>query len=145
MTVSSDRVVNEARRWLGTPYRHQASCRGAGCDCLGLVRGIYRAIHGSEPEAPPAYRPDWAEQSNEETLQDAAHRHLTPGKLPSLQNVPLPLGAVLLFRWQASCPCKHLGIVSGLDHFIHAYEPAGTVESPLVPIWRNKVTALFFF
>ncbi|MDG1118150.1 MAG: peptidase, partial [Flavimaricola sp.] len=29
-------VVATARGWIGTPYLHQASCRGAGCDCLGL-------------------------------------------------------------------------------------------------------------
>ena len=37
------RVVAEARMWIGTPYVHQASALGAGCDCLGLVRGVWRA------------------------------------------------------------------------------------------------------
>ena len=36
-----------AIRWLGTPYHHQASVRGAGCDCLGLIRGIYGRFHFS--------------------------------------------------------------------------------------------------
>ena len=31
------RVVATARAWIGTPYVHQASVRGAGCDCLGLL------------------------------------------------------------------------------------------------------------
>ena len=60
MVLRSD-ILCEARRWIGTPYRHQGSCRGAGCDCLGLVRGVWRAIHGTEPEAPPPYNRDWAE------------------------------------------------------------------------------------
>ena len=46
-----------ARGWIGTPYRHQASLKGVGCDCLGLVRGVWREVMGEEPEAPPAYRP----------------------------------------------------------------------------------------
>ena len=46
-------IVREARTWLGTPYLHQASVRGAGCDCLGLVRGVWRALYGREPEAVP--------------------------------------------------------------------------------------------
>ena len=37
-------------------YRHQASLKGVGCDCLGLVRGVWRALHGAEPERAPAYR-----------------------------------------------------------------------------------------
>ena len=54
--------------WIGTPYRHQASLKGVGCDCLGLVRGVWRAVCGDEPEAVPAYSPDWAEASRRETL-----------------------------------------------------------------------------
>lgn len=40
-TPSSDAlraaVVGEARRWLGTPYLHQARVLGVGCDCVGLI------------------------------------------------------------------------------------------------------------
>ena len=63
-------------RWLGTPYRHQASVKGEGADCLGLVRGVWRAVVGEEPETPPPYRPDWAERGGEETLLAAARRRL---------------------------------------------------------------------
>jgi NlpC/P60 family putative phage cell wall peptidase len=54
-------IACEARRWIGTPYRHQASLHGVGCDCLGLVRGVWRAFYGDEPEVTPAYASDWAE------------------------------------------------------------------------------------
>ncbi len=69
-------VVAEARTWIGTPYRHQASLKGVGCDCLGLVRGIFRALHGAEPERVPPYTPDWAEAASDEPLAQAAARHL---------------------------------------------------------------------
>ncbi|KAB2949447.1 MAG: hypothetical protein F9K19_23780, partial [Rhizobiaceae bacterium] len=57
MTTGGDdetgrRVLEAAIGWIGTPYRHQASRKGVGCDCLGLVRGIWRELYGSEPEAP---------------------------------------------------------------------------------------------
>ena len=71
----ADRIVETARSWIGTPYRHQASLKGVGCDCLGLVRGVWREIYGGEPELPPAYQPDWAERSGEDRLRDAARRH----------------------------------------------------------------------
>lgn len=32
------KVVESARKWLGTPYHHQASLTGVGCDCIGLIR-----------------------------------------------------------------------------------------------------------
>ena len=40
----ADEIVARARAWIGTPYRHRASCRGAGADCLGLVRGVWREV-----------------------------------------------------------------------------------------------------
>lgn len=52
------RVLAAARDWIGTPYRHQASVKGEGADCLGLVRGLWREMLGEEPEHPPAYGSD---------------------------------------------------------------------------------------
>ncbi len=60
MTARSD-IVTAARGWIGTPYRHQASVKGAGCDCLGLLRGVWREVVGPEPQTPPAYTAGWAE------------------------------------------------------------------------------------
>ena len=68
-------VLRSARSFLGTPYRHQGSRRGVGCDCLGLVRGVWREVYGAEPEAPGAYSPDWAETSVGDPMLDAARRH----------------------------------------------------------------------
>src|SRR5437667_3934403 len=76
MSPTRSLLIAEARAWIGTPYRHQASLKGVGCDCLGLVRGVWRAIVGAEPELVPAYAPDWAEATNAETLAGAAARHL---------------------------------------------------------------------
>ncbi|CAN5340949.1 hypothetical protein BH09PSE2_BH09PSE2_03510 [soil metagenome] len=58
-------VVDAARRWLGTPYRHQQSLIGVGADCLGLLRGVWREVQGEEPEPVPPYVADWAEVSCE--------------------------------------------------------------------------------
>ena len=46
-------IVAEARSWIGTHYRHQQSLKGVGCDCLGLLRGVWRAVYGQEPEPTP--------------------------------------------------------------------------------------------
>ena len=51
MKPAADEIVGAARAWLGTPYRHRASTPGAGCDCLGLVRGVWRTLYGAEPGA----------------------------------------------------------------------------------------------
>ena len=86
-------IVAEAREWIGTRYRHQGSLKGIGCDCLGLVRGVWRNCVGFEPETPPAYAPDWAEASGIETLAQAAERHLLPVAHDGIRG-----GDVQLFR-----------------------------------------------
>ncbi len=142
MQMTPQNMITEARHWIGTPYQHQASTKGAGCDCLGLVRGLYRFLHKTEPPVPPDYAPEWAELSAEDLLYQAAQRYLYQVRGP----VQKPEAAeVILFRWAQHSPCKHLGIMSGKDRFIHAYEGVGVVESPLVPMWRNKIAGRFSF
>ncbi len=68
-------IVEAARQWIGTPYHHQASVRGVGTDCLGLVRGVWRDVYGSDAEMPPAYSRDWAEAAGEETMLAATSRY----------------------------------------------------------------------
>lgn len=135
------RVVVETLAWVGTPYRHQGSCKGLGCDCLGLVRGIWRALYGSEMEEPGPYAPDWAEAGGEERLLSAACRHLS--EKATAESVP---GDLLLFRWRPHLPVKHLGILVDGASFVHAYEGAGAVvRSALVPQWRKRIAATFAF
>jgi len=49
--VNRQAIVEAALSWRGTPYHHRQSACGIGCDCLGLVRGIWRELYGPEPEA----------------------------------------------------------------------------------------------
>lgn len=132
-----------AREWIGTPYVHQASAKGAGCDCLGLIRGIWREAFGCEPEAVPAYTPDWAEPQRDERLWRAAGEHLLPKGLGAQD-----YGDVILFRMRKGAVAKHLGVVAGsktAPTFIHAYTGHGVVESPLSAPWQRRVVACFEF
>lgn len=135
------RVVALAEDWLGTPYRHQASLKGIGCDCLGLVRGLWREIHGPEPEQPGPYAADWAERGGGERLLEAACRHLV-----ALEGFDQARpGDVLVFRFRPRLPAKHCGILVEHGRFIHAYEQAGVIRSALVPSWRRRVAGVFRF
>jgi len=136
-------VVLAARGWLGTPYVHQAACRGAGCDCLGLLRGVWREVLGEEPETVPAYTADWSETSGEERLWQAALRHLKAK--PLADGAP---GDVLLFRMREGGVAKHLGLqaeIGTAPSFIHAYSGHGVVESALTPPWARRIVARFAF
>ena len=136
------KVVQVARSWIGTPYVHQASSRGHGCDCLGLLRGVWRETIGAEPFVVPPYTPDWAEPQAQELLWQAAKTFLKP-----VLRTHISAGDVLLFRMRRQSVAKHLGIATGVNPatFIHAYAGHGVVESPLSEPWRNRVVAHFTF
>ncbi len=135
-------VVQAARGWLGTPYVHQASTKAAGTDCLGLLRGVWREVYGTEPEAVPPYSSDWDEPQRQEVLWQAAARHLQAVDLADAW-----VGDVLLFRMRARGIAKHLGIQSGVETpaFIHAYSGHGVIENALSGPWARRVVARFRF
>jgi len=125
---------------VGTPYRHQGSRKGVGCDCLGLLLGVWRAIYGAEPERPGPYAPDWAEAGGEDLFLAAARRHCRK-KAPA----ELCAGDLVLFRWRPHLPAKHAGIMVGPERFVHAYQGSAVVVSALVPQWRRRIAGVFSF
>lgn len=138
--IARSAVLAEAREWIGTPYQHQASAKHGGCDCLGLVRGVWRALYGAEPERAPAYTPDWAERHGAETLLAAATRHLQPVAIADAAP-----GDILLFRMQSAAPAKHCAILEEDGHIIHAYWARAVVLSRFAPWWRARCAAAFSF
>jgi NlpC/P60 family putative phage cell wall peptidase len=144
MPLTRSSIIAEARCWIGTPYRHQASLKGIGCDCLGLVRGVWRAVVGTEPARAPPYSRDWAEASGEEAFARAARAHLIEIEPSQFQG-----GDVLLFRYAPRYPAKHAAIVSGLfpDHalMVHAHDGAQVAEVAIAPWWRRRLAYAFRF
>ncbi len=143
MSDQAQQIVMAARGWIGTPYRHQASCKGAGSDCLGLLRGVWREVLGEEPQEIPAYSMDWSEPSRVEALWQGAERHLVAKRLDDEA-----VGDVLLFRMREGAVAKHLGLagqVSPRATFIHAYSGHAVMESPLSAPWKRRIVARFRF
>jgi NlpC/P60 family putative phage cell wall peptidase len=133
-------IVAAALRWVGTPYRHQAAVRGAGCDCLGLVRGVWREVYGAEPEAPPPYSPDWGEAGRVEHILDAAGRHMTSLALDEAE-----AGDVIVFRMREDRIAKHMAILSSDAMMIHAQSNDCVREIAFGPYWRRHAVAAFAF
>lgn len=127
--VSRADIVAETRSWIGTPYAHQASLKSIGCDCLGLVRGVWRALYGDEPEEPPPYSRDWAEARGRETLAEAAGRHMLPVAIERIRP-----GAVLLFAMKDHSPAKHCAILTAPGRMVHSIEAHPVAE---VSLWRG--------
>jgi NlpC/P60 family putative phage cell wall peptidase len=139
-SLSRTDIVGLAREWIGTPYHHGASLKGAGTDCLGLVRGVFRELHGFEPERPEPYSGDWAEATGNEAMLAAARRHLVV--VPRESARP---GDILVFRLRAGAVAKHAAILSASDRMIHAQEGVPVAEVWLTPWWRRRIAGAFSF
>jgi len=136
-------VVAAARLWIGTPYVHQASVRGCGADCLGLLRGIWRDLLACEPEDVPAYTADWSEPQGNERLWVACARHLIVKA-----DAQEAAGDVLLFRMRMGSVAKHLGVQAKIGPeatFIHSYSGHGVLETSLSSPWQRRIVARFAF
>jgi NlpC/P60 family putative phage cell wall peptidase len=139
MTIQVD-IISAARGWIGTPYQHQQAVKGLGCDCLGLVRGVWREVYGDEPEIAPAYDAGWSTAAEGEALADAARRHMV-----EIAVRDFTAGDLLLFRWKPHLPAKHAGIASSASHMVHAQDGQRVCEVALSPWWRRHVSHAFRF
>ncbi len=135
--ATGDAIAAAALAWRGTPYEHRASVRGVGCDCLGLVRGVWREVVGAEPEAVPPYAADWG-ATGREVLVEAMDRWFMPVG-------GWRVGDVLGFRMADGAPVKHLAIVSAPDRIVHAYWGRAVVESWLQPWWLRRAERAWRF
>ena len=54
--ITRSDAVAEARAWPNTPFHHQASVKGVGCDCIGLIKGVGVApgLVDYDPSSPEA-------------------------------------------------------------------------------------------
>lgn len=139
-THDTERVVSIARNWLDTPYHHQASVKGVGTDCLGLIRGVFRTLYGHEAAEVPAYSRDWAEATRQETMLVGAARHLC-----ALPVDEAGAGDVVVFRFRRGVMAKHAAILTGAKTMIHAVEGAPVSEVALIGWWQRRIAGAFSF
>jgi len=132
------RIEQIARSWIGTPYRHQQKLKHMGCDCLGLLIGVFEELTGKETETPPAYSPSWGEANGLELMLEAAHRYLIPSK-------GVPLGSVLVFRMMPNSVAKHCGILISDNMMVHAHRRKGVVSENFEDYWISRVAESFNF
>jgi len=138
------RVIAAARLWIGTPFHHQASLCGAGCDCLGLVRGIWASLTGRPAPLPPPYDFHWADTA----APGAAGQRLAEGLRPWLVEIdPASAGpgALLLFARHRRGIARHAGLLTAPDKMLHADARRGVVEDALSARWRRSITFAFLF
>ena len=139
MIDKREKIVLATMAWVGTPYRHQASKRGVGCDCLGLLRGVWREVIGDEPVIVPPYSADWRDKNHAGALEMAAQTYLK-------RSADKPqVGDVILFKMIRNLPPKHCAIMVERDVFVHAQEHIGVVEAGLSKAWARRISGIYSF
>ena len=91
----------------------------------GWRAGVWREVVGPEPFPIPAYSRDWGETGPREVLAEGAGR-----MMPEISVSEVCPGALVLFRMRPRAIAKHVGILTGPDTFLHAYERLGVIEEP---------------
>jgi NlpC/P60 family putative phage cell wall peptidase len=133
-------IVNEAREWLGTRWSHQASLKGVGTDCIGLIRGVARELGIADP-----------------FTTGEALRYLGYGRIPDptllleacdeyLDRGRGALGDILVMRFEREP--QHFALISSLRprRMIHAYAQARkVVENGIDALWLSRVVRTYSF
>ena len=124
--TTADAVVNEARSWVGVPFRHQGRDRN-GVDCVGLPIVVLHSLGavGDDFEIR-----DYARLPHHGTLEQRLVAHCTP--LP--RAVP---GCLIAIQWQRTL--AHVALYTDTDTLIHALERhQAVIEHGFRGLWRTR-------
>ena len=133
--ITGAMIVDEARQWIGTPWKHAQASKGVGCDCIGLVGGVAAAVGVTD---------DW--------ITTASMMFKGYGRLPVARVIhegcarwmvpvtgAVQLGDILVMAFEAEA--QHFAIVSALSprYIIHAYAQARRVaENRIDETWQRR-------
>lgn len=140
MNYVREAIVIEARQWIGTPFRHQASVKGVGCDCIGLIAGVGREMGFKDAErfrADPRFR-GYARTPEPQMLQTAVSEYLEPVKSAEP-------GDIMLFRFKDEPQHFALVVDRGSERYmVHSYMQArGVVENRIDEKWARRMVGAY--
>lgn len=131
-----ERIIAEARSWVGTPWHHAARCKGAGVDCAQFLIAVFSAAGIVEAFDTEYYPIDWHLHRDEPRFLKYLLSHAVK------VSDPLP-GDVVMFRYGRQA--AHGGIVIEWPLIVHAWLDEGAVcyttvdNSPL----RERVAGFY--
>lgn len=113
--VTAAAVVDRARSYIGTPWRHQGRDSN-GCDCVGLI--IMVASDLNLISGP--IRANYGRLGQLELVAEVRARCTPAGVVAAVE------GALALICWPGESEPAHAGILTGRN-IIHSYRNAGGV------------------
>lgn len=105
------KIVDEAKKWLGTPYKYGGAEKGTGTDCSGMVLTVYDKITGKKLPRNSAKQYEFCDK---------------------IKGNKLMVGDLVFFATgKDKDKISHVGIIIDEDSFIHASSSKGVVISTL--------------
>ena len=134
--MNAHKIVVEARQWIGTPFHQQGRQKNVGCDCIGLIIGIAKAI-GLTSLTGRSW--DECDVINYDCIQDSKLLlNLLPKHFHMIND--FNCGDMLLIKISENQ--YHICLVSNKQsgRIIHACSTIGRVlEQKISPIWKKQI------
>ena len=127
------KIVEEARSWVGTPYRHFESKKGLGCDCGLFIMGVYVNVGLIKYKHPEFYPTDWAFHNPiGEMFVDNAEKYFL-----SIDPKDIKIGDMILYQFGKSI--SHASILIENDMIVHSQVGIGVTETNRFnTVWSNR-------
>ena len=139
-SIARNRIIEAARGWVGTPFRHQGRKKGVGVDCIGLVCGVGAEL-GVRAEIPGNY----SQSPSGDLVISGCDKYLVK---PEDQATPLPGQVMILWGFDRNTP-QHFAILGGDPWkitMVHAFSRRGAViEDVYDHFWSKRFVALYEF
>ena len=127
------RLVEAARKCLGTPFHHQGRQPGIGLDCIGLIVVALRAAGFKVND-----KHDYSARPDGRSLVQALEEH------GAVRVTGIKAGRILLFRYDHQP--QHVALATGEDTMIHSFAPAGrVVETGIGAYWVRRLLGVYEF
>lgn len=135
-------IVEEARKWKGTPYKHQGKTLGRACDCVGILIGIGHNLFGVEDNFDSRYGHNPENWTLKKELDDASVL------IRKNDTNNIEVGDIALMSLEQSRIPHHIGIISDYSDksfgLIHCYSSIGrVVEHRMNDVWKNRILHLY--
>jgi cell wall-associated NlpC family hydrolase len=124
-------IIDNARQWLGTPWKHNQQALGLGVDCIQLAIATFAALDIYTGEIVNYYR---VPKGN--SLLDYLDSLPNTNRIEKIQP-----GTILLFK-VGGIP-HHVAIATSETTMIHACQRAGKVVEHSIGAWERKLVAVF--
>lgn len=136
--ITNRDVVEAARAWRGTPFHWQASRRGVGCDCKGLVAGVARDLGLHEGASRFALMSDYGGRVDTDLLRHGMRELFDQVASPDA----LP-GDLMILRIGGKP--QHLAIRTTPRHMLHTYSngPGCVIETAMGSVWRGALDSVW--